>query len=61
MPLAVMVTADPTEIDEGGTSMITATANRYVVAGDGDVEIDLVVVGDGTVDPESIMIAAWAR
>ena len=56
-PLAVTVSADPMEIDEGGTSMITATANRYITAGDGAVEIDLVVVGDGTVDPESIMIA----
>ena len=59
-PLAVMVTADPMEIDEGGTSMITATANRYVVAGDGDVEIDLLVVGDGTLDADSITIAMGA-
>ena len=59
-PLSVMVTADPMEIDEGGTSMITATANRYVVAGDGDVEIDLLVVGDGTLDADSITIAMGA-
>ena len=55
--LVVTVSADPMEIAEGDTSMITATANRYVTAGDGDVEIDLVVVGDGTLDADSIMIA----
>ena len=60
MPLVVTVTADPTEIDEGGTSTITATANRYVTAGDGAVEINLVVVGDATLDPESITIAMGA-
>ena len=59
MPLVVTLAADPTEIDEGGTSMITATANRYVTAGDGAVEINLVVVPSdgGTLDAESIMIA----
>ena len=56
-PLVVTVTADPMEIEEGGTSMITATANRYVTAGDGDVEIDLTVVGDGELAADSIMIA----
>ena len=62
MPLVVTLAADPTEIDEGGTSMITATANRYVTAGDGAVEINLVVVPSdgGTLDAESIMIAAGA-
>ena len=59
-PLVVTVTADPTEIDEGGTSMITATANRYITAGDGAVEIGLTVVGDATLDPESITIAMGA-
>ena len=59
-PLMVTVSADPMEIDEGGTSMITATANRYVTAGDGDVEIDLVVVGGGELDADSIMIAMGA-
>ena len=29
-PLVVTLSADPMEIDEGGTSMITATANRAV-------------------------------
>ena len=47
------------EIEAGGTTMITATANRAVTAGDGAVEIALAVVpeGDGTLDPESITIA----
>ena len=45
------------EIEAGGTTMITATANRYVTAGDGAVEIALAVVGDGMLDPESITIA----
>ena len=57
-PLSVTVTADPMEIHEGGTSMITATANRAIEAGDGEVKIDLVVVGDATLDAGSIMIAA---
>ena len=55
--LVVTVAADPAEIMEGGTSTITATANRAVVAGDGAVEIALEVVGDATVEPESITIA----
>ena len=56
--LAVEVVADPAAIDEGGTSEITATANRMVTAADGEVAIDLLVVGDATLDSESIMIAA---
>ena len=59
-PVAVTLSADPMEIDEGGTSMITATASRYVTADDGDVEIALTVVGDGTLDTDSITIAAGA-
>ena len=55
--LAVMLSADPMEIAEGGTSMITATANREITAGDGDVEIGLTVVGDGELDADSIMLA----
>ena len=55
--LVVTLSADPMEIAEGGTSTITATASRYVTAGDGDVEVALAVVGDGTLDAESIMIA----
>ena len=53
------LSAEPMEIEAGGTTMITATANRAVTAGDGDVEIALAVVpeGAGTLDPESIMIA----
>ena len=58
--LVVTVAADPAEIMEGGTSTITATANRAVTAGDGTVEIDLEVVGDATLDANSIMIAAGA-
>ena len=57
-PLSVMVSADPMEIDEGGTSMISATASRAIEAGDGAVEIDLIVVGDATLAADSIMIAA---
>ena len=47
------------EIVAGVTTMITATANRAVTAGDGAVEIALAVVpeGDGTLDADSIMIA----
>ena len=59
-PLSVEVTAEPMEIDEGGTSMITATANRYVKAGDGAVTIDLVVVGDATLAADSITIPMGA-
>ena len=55
--LVVTLSAEPMEIEAGGTTMITATANRYVTAGDGAVEIALTVVGDGTLDPESITIA----
>ena len=57
--LVVTLSAEPMEIEAGGTTMITATANRAVTVGDGDVEIALAVVpeGAGTLDPESIMIA----
>ena len=57
--LVVTLSAEPMEIAAGGTTMITATANRAVTAGDGDVEIALAVVpeGAGTLDAESIMIA----
>ena len=58
--LEVTLSADPMEIAEGDTSMITATASREITAGVGDVEIDLTVVGDGTLDPESITIAMGA-
>ena len=54
--LVVTVEADPAEIMEGGTSTITATANRAIQAGDGAVEIGLTVVGDGTLDADSLMI-----
>ena len=55
--LVVALSADPMEIEAGGTTMITATANRAVTVGDGAVTIELTVVGDGTLDPESITIA----
>ena len=55
--LVVTLSAEPMEIEAGGATMITATANRYVTAGDGDVEIALTVVGDGMLDADSIMIA----
>ena len=55
--LVVTVEANPAEIMEGGTSTITATANRAVEAGDGAVEIGLEVVGDATLEPTSITIA----
>ena len=58
VPLKVTVAAVPEEIDEGRTSEITATANRAVVSGDGEVVVDLeVLVGDAELDDESIMIA----
>ena len=55
--LVVTLSADPMEIEAGGMSTITATANRAVTVDDGEVAIALAVVGDGTLDPESIMIA----
>ena len=60
--LVVTLSAEPMEIAAGGTTMITATANRYVTAGDGDVEIALAVVpsAGGTLDAESVMIAMGA-
>ena len=50
------------EIEAGGTTMITATANRAVTVGDGAVTINLAVVPSdgGTLDAESIMIAMGA-
>ena len=60
--LVVTLSAEPMEIEAGGTTMITATANRAVTSRRWrrrGVEIALAVVGDGTLDPraESIMIA----
>ena len=56
--LTMEVMADPMAIDEGGTSMITATASRMIDASDGMVTVNLTVVGDGTLDADSITIAA---
>ena len=57
--LVVTLSAEPMEVVAGGTTMITATANRAVTVGDGAVEIALAVVPSdgGTLDAESIMIA----
>ena len=55
--LVVTLSAEPMEIEAGGTTMITATANRAVTAGDGDVEIALAVVGAGMTGCRSITIA----
>ena len=59
-PLVVTLSAEPMEIAAGGTTMITATASRAVTADDGAVEIALTVVGDGTLDADSITIAMGA-
>ena len=59
--IVVTVAADPTEIEEGGTSTITATASREVKANDGAVTIALDVVGDATLDAESITIPAGSN
>ena len=56
--LVVTVAADPMEIMEGGMSTITATANRDVLASDGEVKVDLEVIGDGELSASSITIAA---
>ena len=58
--LTVTVAADPPEIDEGGMSTITAMASRAVTSGDGEVMIALDVVGNATLDMESITIAMGA-
>ena len=55
--LTVMVTADPMAIDEGGTSMITATASRMVRPSDGAVTVNLSAVGEATLAADSITIA----
>ena len=56
--LMVTVVADPVAIDEGGESTITATANRDVTAGDGEVEVNLSVAGPATLSANAIVIAA---
>ena len=56
--LMVTVAADPVAIDEGGESTITATANRDVTAGDGEVEVNLSVAGPATLSANAIVIAA---
>ena len=56
--LSVAVTADTMEIMEGGMATITATASREVAMSDGEVKVDLEVVGDGELSASSITIAA---
>ena len=56
--LSVDVTAVPMEIMEGGMSTITAMASREVAMSDGEVKVDLEVVGDGELSASSITIAA---
>ena len=56
--LSVSVTADPMTIMEGEMSTITATADREVAESDGEVKVDLQVVGGGTLSADSITIAA---
>ena len=57
MLMVTSLTAEPMEIDEGGMSTITANLNRAVTSADGEVMIGLSVVGDGTLDMDSIAIA----
>ena len=56
--LSVSVAADPMTIMEGESATITATAAREVAASDGEVKVDLQVVGGGTLSADSITIAA---
>ena len=56
--LSVAVTADPMEIMEGGMSTITAMASREIAASDGEVKVDLEVIGDGELSAASITIEA---
>ena len=57
--LMVTVAADPMTVEEGGTSMITASVEgRAVHANDGTVKIDLTVDGDATLSADSITIMA---
>ncbi len=60
-PLSVTVSAAPMTIAEGGTSTITAMANRAVLASDPAVTVNLSVVGDATLSATSITIAAGAQ
>ena len=55
--VSVMVAAAAMMIDEGGSTMITATASR-MLEGDEMAMVNLTVVGDGTLDADSITIAA---
>ncbi|MCY4614896.1 MAG: hypothetical protein OXC71_00675, partial [Chloroflexi bacterium] len=57
VPLSVVVTADPTTITVGGTSTITAMANRMVLATDGTVTVQLRLADDNaTLSATSITI-----
>ena len=60
-PLSVTVSAALPTIAEGGTTAITAMANRAVLASDGAVTVNLSVVGEATLSASSITIAAGAQ
>ena len=53
----VTVTADPMEIDEGGTSTITATANRAVTAGDGTLDASSIAIAAGAMSGYTMLMA----
>ncbi len=55
--VSVMVAAADMMIDEGGSTMITATASR-MLEGDERVTVNLAVVGEATLSADSIEIAA---
>ena len=58
--VSVMVAAADMTIDEGGSTMITATASR-MLEGDEMAMVNLTVVGDGTLDADSITIEAGSN
>ena len=58
-PLAVTVSTDPMDmVEEGGMITVTATANRDVVADDGDVQVTLTITGAVEMNEATIAIAA---
>ena len=58
-PLAITVSTDPMDmVEEGGTITVTATANRDVVADDGDVQVTLTITGAVEMNEATIAIAA---
>ena len=57
--LVVTLMADPMEIEEDGSSMITASTNRNVHADDGEVKIDLASAG-GTASADDYNLEAMS-